>query len=88
MNTQKLIGGSMENIVVHTVLSVGIGVGIFFTPRQRWIALHGNKKQRKKWMNAYKRKCIRWGRRATRWLSWPSLSSEFKPVEIKGDTNG
>lgn len=63
MNVQKLLNESVKNVVAYMSLSVGIGVGIFFTPRQRWIALHGNKRRRKKWMNAYKRKCIRWGRK-------------------------
>lgn len=60
---KKQIDGAMENLVVYMTLRVGIGVGIFFTPRQRWIALHGNRRRRKKWMNAYKRKCVQWGRR-------------------------
>lgn len=63
---QKEINKVVANIVIYMGIKGGAGMGIFFTPRQRWLALHGTRKQRKKWMNAYVRKGVRWCRRAKR----------------------
>ena len=63
---QKEINKVVANIVIYVGIKGGAGMGIFFTPRQRWLALHGTRKQRKKWMNAYVRKGVRWCRRDKR----------------------
>lgn len=63
---QKEINKVVANIVIYMGIKGGAGMGIFFTPRQRWLALHGTRKQRKKWMNAYVRKGVRWCRRVKR----------------------
>lgn len=57
---RREINKVVANIVIYMGIKGGTGLGIFFTPRQRWLALNGTRKQRKKWVNAYVRKCIKW----------------------------